>query len=559
MQHDQGDIDTFIGYLSRAIREVYLGAYPTYLTNEINPDTIARAFYDYPDVAARLPLYDEVVTKALDMWSREYHYPYTMAPSRPGQVQLDELADTYLDKVRYPLSYLEEMYSAIKETGQLPESWINDVPTDPEERPGSIAVLIARKELGFYIGEETRKDFIERVSGIVRGNATAYLDELVRLGIISSYPKLYQVEALADVIIGYRDKIPRDILAIFEPHRVRPPQLRLVPLAKPPAPSYTPRPPASVTPQTQQFAYNFLSSLPASTIKEMAASLGMRPKKSKDETVTEIIESLPYIPRGTLTPRLREVYDILTNAVNPTTEVEELEELPIQQLRQLYVTETQRTTPATRQQMVQEVTEAESSRVTSTPASSYATTMTDPLQPWREALQYYPPSEVVASLGMVVPPDHEDRDYIERNLVAYSPVIVDHYTQPLTPEQVAHMPNLADVLSHYTDQELFSMLGVYVPYYNRQQLITRLASAAVTPTFFMPLVPRCANGNRNISIAFGTISSYECLSPEELLSFYHNGVLDIGGYRFTPQQLNELRELARVVPEYSSVYRALIR
>ena len=525
--------------------------YPLALFGVNSLDKLTASFYDYPDVASQLPEYRRIIEDAYSLLESDSP-PYTIAPSRPGQRSLDVVYHRFYDD--YTAEQLEEMYQAIHQTTRIPQSWVDDV-ADDQDRTSHLASILARDELGFLIDDRAGDIAIirDRISDPRR-----YLDRLVEMGIISYYPTESLTEALTDVIIGYWDRVPESFRSLLVEPKIEPINAVLVPLAIPPAnpPLNLTRPSRVVNSQGRQLAINYLMSLPFPTVKELATSISLKPRRTKEESVTELIDRLTRLPYGSLPPQLKEVYDMINKPTSPTT-VERLEELPTEQLRNLYISETGQTTPETRQEMVQAIREAESTKVTSAPSSSYATTITDPLQPWREALAYYPPEEVADSLGMVVPPGHEDKKYIEDNLAAYSPVIVDRADKLMTLDEIEQSPDIGEVLSHYTDRDLMEMLGIYPPYNSRKQLVDRLTESFHQPIFFMPLVPRCANGDREDAIAFGTVHEYDCFTPQELISHIRNGKIVIRGYTVPRDTVNELKELAKALPQYSAIYQAV--
>lgn len=71
---------------------------------------------------------------------------------------------------------------------------------------------------------------------------------------------------------------------------------------------------------------------------------------------------------------------------------------------------------------------------------------------------------------------------------------------------LVYLPSIDSILRQYTDRQLLD-LGLYVPYRNRHQLISRLSRAIQGPGFFIPRGTDC--------LAYGNALVYSCLSPDE--------------------------------------------
>ena len=512
---------------------------------EGEPPMPANKVYDFPDIAKHYIDYRDIIEDIYRNFPHEL-YPYFYAPSRPGQTLLDQQTEQLLT---YPVEELEDMFQAIQQDTSVPMSWIQMVNEETEQRPRHIAELLARIRLGgTFVGEEKMQQLIDRISQLLPSRVDYYLAN-IKPRYYGSHPD----QALADMIIGYNiSNLLEEIEGIKPPAKIA----NLVPLASPPSnPSLNlNRTQPLITQQGRQLAFNYLDAMKFSDLKELAKSIRLEStgaRANKEGIVNAILQYLTTAAPGTLSPILRQIHNLLVSA-SPSNQVERLVESP--NLQQTYQQQTKQTIPETRPQMVQAVREAESTHVKARP-SPEATPQIDPLAVWYQALETHSPEQVASALGMVVPPDSDVKTYIENNLAAYSPVIVNGYTEPLTIEQIANNPS---VLNHYSDNDLFNLMGIYPPYNTRQQLIQRLTTSLTTPIFFMPINMKCANGNRDNAIAFGTAVDYDCFTPQELIQGYRNGVLILpNGYKVSQSNVQELRELAKVNPGYQELYRVL--
>jgi len=504
----------------------------------------ASKVYDFPDVAKHYIDYQTIIEQVYHDFPSDL-YPYFYAPSRPGQVLLDQQVEQLLT---YSPEELEDMFQAVQEDTSVPSSWIHMVKEETQDRPTHIAALLARIRLGgILVGEQELNKLIDKISQLLPSQVDYYLSNIK-----PRYHGGYPDQALADMIIGYNMTNLLQEIEGIEPPVVA----NLVPLASPPSnPSLNlNRTQPLITQQGRQLAFNYLNAMKFSDLKELAKSLRLENtgvRASKEEIIDNILHYLSTAAPGTLSPTLKQVHNLLVGA-NPTNRVERLAESP--NIQQTYQQQTKQTKPETRSQMVQAIREAESTHVKARP-SPLATPQIDPLAVWYQALQTHSPEQVASALGMVVPPGFDIKTYIENNLADYSPVIVDGYTEPLTIQQIANNPS---VLNHYTDNDVFNLMGIYPPYNSRKQLIQRLITSLTTPMFFMPINMKCANGNRDNAIAFGTAVDYDCFTPRELIQGYRNGVLTLpGGYKASRSNVQELRELAKVNPNFQELYRVL--
>lgn len=188
-----------------------------------------------------------------------------------------------------------------------------------------------------------------------------------------------------------------------------------------------------------------------------------------------------------------------------------------------------------------------------------------PMHEWYQRINTYGPTQVAEALGMVVPPGMDVRAYVLDNLEAYRDAIEEPASNPVSVFQLSRSPTPGNILDHYTDADLFSMLGVYVAYNSRQQLIHRLVNVVSGQGFFVPLNGQCQGAERLGSaatqgeVAYGSLLEYQCYSVRQL----EDGIRrdNYGTYLELPDgteitNLTPLRELAQVYG-YSRLANAL--
>jgi len=177
-------------------------------------------------------------------------------------------------------------------------------------------------------------------------------------------------------------------------------------------------------------------------------------------------------------------------------------------------------------------------------AINKTTTVTSVYDQWMEMLEEYPGDKVARMLEMIPPPNVDIDEYVNRNLISYLPAIVEHSDIPILDNRNID----ADTLSHYTDVELFNQLKAIVPYSSRTELVENLARLFLVATFFIPIQP-CRG-----EVAYGTITSYDCYTEEQLLRFIDNGRVKIpkkveGQITIAEVSLHHLKRLVDFSPQ----------
>lgn len=177
--------------------------------------------------------------------------------------------------------------------------------------------------------------------------------------------------------------------------------------------------------------------------------------------------------------------------------------------------------------------------------------------------------DIVDQLKMAVPLSFANNAaaYVRSNIVSYSEVLTRANIDVIPIERLAVMrhPDVETYLSKLTDQEIHNLMGVYVSYNSRVELIQNTITLIHTPSFFYPTV-RLYQRARNretinltditdlnvFMIAYGTMVKYDVYELDDiigaftrdtetgLLSFRHPENQHV---KFTVQEVEGLRRL----------------
>lgn len=182
--------------------------------------------------------------------------------------------------------------------------------------------------------------------------------------------------------------------------------------------------------------------------------------------------------------------------------------------------------------------------------------------------------EYGAKIGMIIPPTNEHKvDYFWTNVTQYDRVMIRERTEKLDKNllsgEMLTDDEVGQLLSHYTDQEIFAYTGIYIPYTSRGNLIAKITNARRVKTFFIPTVRSCINQTtittldetndpNQFIVGYGTIFSYYCYNFDDFLeNFKEYPIADQINFRFRkPDTLAdnfsnvEIRSLVRLLKIY---------
>jgi len=148
-----------------------------------------------------------------------------------------------------------------------------------------------------------------------------------------------------------------------------------------------------------------------------------------------------------------------------------------------------------------------------------------------------PTIDLAQSIGMIIPPNVDPNSYFQDNVIQYQYILTRDPTS--TPSLTLNDFN-KDILKYYTDNEIFNILNVYVPYYSRSDIYDLLINLKTEPNFFVPLKRNCLNPSTLVNventndpnvfiIAYGTLTDYNCFDIDDLLGSF---VIEGQGFYF---------------------------
>lgn len=163
------------------------------------------------------------------------------------------------------------------------------------------------------------------------------------------------------------------------------------------------------------------------------------------------------------------------------------------------------------------------------PLAAIAMTSPLPIEEVVIRLDHVPPTVLGEEIGMAIPQGVDPRIYFRNNVIHYQRVISrGNYVPAFTESDF--LTQYLD-LELYTDLELFTLLGVYINYSSRPELLRNLSRLRNEEMFFIPFSRKCRNTYTQLFtptsdesvfiIAFGTLSNYVGYEIEELTSAFH--------------------------------------
>ena len=165
--------------------------------------------------------------------------------------------------------------------------------------------------------------------------------------------------------------------------------------------------------------------------------------------------------------------------------------------------------------------------------SSLVKTRPHPLEEFIDSIPRNPQA-IADSLGIVVPPGYNVASYLYANIVDYRQLfseLTEGEAELIRQPGTLSPGELLPLLHRTSDTALFHLLGAYVAYQSRSQLISRLSYLMTHQGFFVPLVRKPSNSETYLyestsdetifMVGYGTVYDYRCFSLDELLANFH--------------------------------------
>lgn len=474
-----------------------------------NPEVViaGEAYYN-PDTVKEISHNPDIITRAYELLPAQViPLSFMIASSDPAQKRLDaqaELLDSLTERT------LREDISS-RNPRESPLQYWKSVPLFQPLTHRQLALLLARLRLGLIIADRLEEDALEELL-----EETFDTDEL----------EYTAWELHEDGIISDISPPARQIVKAINLHHNR---LLAYPELLEVYQEVTYSRPGSELARAQRI----LNQLPSTLLDYYAHVMGVN-----GPTVRGIIRKLALLGADrarSLPLPLHQAYQALTGESVP------LSKLSYSELIQLYRSVGGIGYPSKRE-LLDSI-----DKMTGIPI----------LDQWRQLLTIYPAERVAAMLEMSVPSWKSAYKYIDKNLVHYLPVIQDRVSRAIPFDQLADERQASELLSHYTDQDLFFYSGAFLIHRSRRDLVKKISRAIFTPTFFIPSSGRCNNGmpNSGTYVAYGTLLDFSCYTPEQLLSMI--GMKEGALILFLPigqvPYLTPLKELVNHIPELASL------
>lgn len=190
-----------------------------------------------------------------------------------------------------------------------------------------------------------------------------------------------------------------------------------------------------------------------------------------------------------------------------------------------------------------------------------------PLEEYILSIGRQPPKNIAASIGMIIPPDQDDLQYLLANILRYRHVVS---RDPLNIPSV-NLQNLNTItvqnLKYYTDQEIFDLTKAYVPYISRRNLLELIVNIANTPNFFLPYTEpenrACINRETAVDledvknpdlfiVSYGILAQYTCVDKADMMGSFQE--IQSGNQRLfffrnvtQPTRYHEIRQIEQLL------------
>lgn len=156
-----------------------------------------------------------------------------------------------------------------------------------------------------------------------------------------------------------------------------------------------------------------------------------------------------------------------------------------------------------------------------------------PINPLEEIflnIENYKLDQLIDEWGIIIPNQYSKdmyiyMSYILTTLLSYTEVIKrgENFKKYSSDKlfKLTHS-EIKNYLLKLTDKEIFNLIGVYIFFENRINLIDNIISILTKPRFMYPL--KLYNDNSEVILAYGTLLSHQFISLEELYHFWSDGV-----------------------------------
>lgn len=123
------------------------------------------------------------------------------------------------------------------------------------------------------------------------------------------------------------------------------------------------------------------------------------------------------------------------------------------------------------------------------------------------SLDDFTPGQIISTFGMAVPLSHANNldRYIRANIVSYSKILTRGVMDPIPLDVTIYMSahDLGEYVGKLTDNEIFTNIGVYVPYNSRTELVMNTINSLTHQRFMYPSV-RALTRSHNKETVMGT-------------------------------------------------------
>jgi hypothetical protein len=190
-------------------------------------------------------------------------------------------------------------------------------------------------------------------------------------------------------------------------------------------------------------------------------------------------------------------------------------------------------------------------------------------------------AEYALKIGMLIPPNIDGKiTYLWDNISWYRSILTRPATIGPLNKDILSGNILSDdevkyALEPYTDLEIFTYTGVYLPYNSRRDIINNVNAVRRNRLFFVPVARNCGNTEtittldntadmKNFIIGYGTLFEYFCYNLEDFdenfTEYPIEGLVNVTRFRFRkPNILNEdftldeIRGLVKLLDRYTNI------